>query len=63
MEEAGDFKCVFVVYCVLESKEISSCMSARLWFDLLYNWPPNIELLLNNTMLELIYFFNKRLIR
>ena len=37
LEEAGDFKCVFVVYCVLESKEISSCMSVRSWFDLLYN--------------------------
>ena len=29
----------------------------RLWFDLLYNWPPNIELLLNNSRLELIYVF------
>ena len=24
LEEAEDFKCVFVVYCVLESKKISS---------------------------------------
>ena len=26
--------------------------------DLLYNWPPNSELLLNNSLLELIYFLN-----
>ena len=29
------------------------------WFDLLYNWPPNSELLHNNSLLELIYFLNK----
>ena len=29
------------------------------WFDLLYNWPPNSELLLNNSLLELIYFLIK----
>ena len=27
-------------------------------FDLLYNWPPNSELLLNKSLLELIYFLN-----
>ena len=27
LEEAEDFKCVFVIYCVLESKWIISCMS------------------------------------
>ena len=26
--------------------------------QLLYNWPPNSELLLNNSLLELIYFLN-----
>ena len=72
LEEAGDFKCVFVVYCVLESKLISSSewivesvgqlyvdkslALRRSWFDLLYNWHPNSELLYNNSLLELIYF-------
>ena len=27
--------------------------AARSWFDLLYNWPPNSELLHNNSLLEL----------
>ena len=35
-------------------------MSARSLFDLLYNWPQNSELLLNNSLLEPIYFFNKK---
>ena len=30
--------------------------ATRSWFDLLYNWPPNSELLLTNSLLELIYF-------
>ena len=30
----------------------------RSWFDLLYNWPPNSELLLNKSLLELIFFLN-----
>ena len=30
--------------------------AARSWFDLLYNWPPNSELLLNKSLLELIFF-------
>ena len=30
---------------------------ARSWFDLLYNWPPNSELL-NNSLLELVYFLS-----
>ena len=29
------------------------------WVDLLDNWPPNSELLSNNSLLELIYFLNK----
>ena len=28
----------------------------RSWFDLLYNWPTNSELLFNNSLLELTYF-------
>ena len=32
--------------------------ASRSWFDLLYNWPPNSELLLNNSLLELIYFLS-----
>ena len=28
----------------------------RSWYSLLYNWPPNLDLLLNNSVLELIYF-------
>ena len=32
---------------------------SNLWFDLLYNWPPNSELLLNNSLLELIYFLSR----
>ena len=36
-------------------------IASRSWFDLLYNWPPNSELLLNNSLLELIYFLiNKK---
>ena len=26
------------------------------WYSLNYNWPPNSDLLLNNALLELIYF-------
>ena len=32
----------------------------RSWFDLLYNWPPNSDLLLNKSLLELIYFLIRR---
>ena len=49
----------YCLYYVLKDK--SSENSARSWFDLLYNWPPNSELLLNNSLLELIYFLNKNL--
>ena len=47
-----DFKLVFLneVWIYL------SITAARSWFDLLYNWPPNSEVLLNNSLLELIYF-------
>ena len=43
-----EFQCVFVVYCVLERKRSA----------LVLYWLPNSELLLNNSMLELIYFLN-----
>ena len=32
----------------------------RSWFDLLYSWPPNSDLLLNKSLLKLIYFFSRR---
>ena len=28
------------------------------WYSLHYNWPPNCDLLLNSSLLELIYFLN-----
>ena len=31
--------------------KIKQTGAARSWFDLLYNWPPNSELLLNNSLL------------
>ena len=34
--------------------------ASRSWYSLLYNWPPNRDLLLNNSLLELIYFISKR---
>ena len=30
------------------------------WYSLLYNWPPNHDLLLNNSLLELIYFLSMK---
>ena len=35
----------------------SLMLNAHDSFDLLYNWPPNIELLLNNSLLERIYIY------
>ena len=31
-------------------------IASRSWFNPLYNWPPNCELLLNSSLLELIFF-------
>ena len=50
--------CWVIIHCLSVScTRINHC-AARSWFDLLYNWPPNSELLLNNSLLELIYFLN-----
>ena len=64
-----DFLNFFVEYISVLVRELLSnihCLSVnctkinhsrcRSWFDLLYNWPPNSDLLCNNSLLELIYF-------
>ena len=49
--------CWVIIHCLSVScTKINR--AARSWFDLHYNWPPNSELLLNNSLLELIYFLN-----
>ena len=55
--EAEDFKInVFLSFIACSNQNKSAL--ARSWIYLLYNWPPNNELLLNNSLLELIYFLN-----
>ena len=52
------------VICWVINHSLSvSCkkINPRSWFDLLYNWPPNSDLLLNKSLLELIYFLIKTL--
>ena len=65
-------KFIFEPFWVLESKEIKQWIveyqitvcrnitrATCLWYSLLYNCPPNSYSLLDNSPLELIYFFNK----
>ena len=53
------FLCVF---CWVINHTLSvSCKQtnhSRSWFDLLYNWPPNSDLILNKSLLQLIYFLS-----
>ena len=48
--------CWVIIHCL--SVSCTTINHSRSWFDLLYNWPPNSELLLNNSLLELIYFLS-----
>ena len=44
---------------VSNCKQINhSRFALMIWYPLLYNWPPNNELLLSNLLLELIYVLN-----
>ena len=57
--EIGQLQCVncwVIIHCLSVSCTKIITRAARSWFDLLYNWTPNSELLLNNSLLELIYF-------
>ena len=56
LEEAEDSN-VFSSFIAYSNRNRSAL--ARSWFYLLYNWPPNNELLLNNSLLELIYFLKR----
>ena len=63
LEEAGDFKCALrcvncwvIIHCLVASCRRQITRAACSWFDLVYNWLPNSELILNNSLLELIYF-------
>ena len=51
--------CWIIIHCLSVSCTKINHRAARSWFDLLYNWPPNSELLFNNSLLELIYFLNQ----
>ena len=50
--------CWVIIHCLSVSCTKIHVNHSRSWVDLLYNWPPNSELLLNNSLLELIYFLN-----
>ena len=55
---------VFSLYILLNNNslfvsQLHEDKSLMLQFSLLYYWPPNSELLLNNSLLELIYFLSK----
>ena len=48
---------VFRSFFVCLNCNRSALVTAHLWFDL-YNWTPNSECLLNNSLLELIFFLS-----
>ena len=56
IDQLQGVNCWVIVHCL--SVSCTKINHLHSWFDLLYNWPPNSELLLNNSLLELIYFLN-----
>ena len=51
--------CWVIIHCLSVSCTKINHLRCALVIWSHYNWPPNSELLLNNSLLELIYFLNK----
>ena len=46
---------VYYLYVKQALRLVLFILYSAVWFDLLYNWPRNSELLLNSSLLEPIY--------